>query len=152
MKVCTVSILILKAWGFLEQWIRELRVSEYTTWHYFHYANEGSVVCIVTRVGTGWSGVWILVEMRFFFSPSKMSRPGVGLMILLFSMYWDSFPGAKQLRCEVNCSPPSSAEVKSEWSYTFILLVCLYGMDGENVILLKRRWCWIRSSLISRHT
>jgi len=33
--------------------------------------------------------------------------------------------------CEVNHSPPSSAEVKNEWSYTFAPPVCLYGLNRD---------------------
>jgi hypothetical protein len=38
----------------------------------------------------------------------------------------------KQAWYEVNHSPPSSAVVKNEWSYTFTSPVCLQGMDREN--------------------
>jgi hypothetical protein len=43
-----------------------------------------------------------------------------------------SFPGVKQQGREVNHSPPSSAEVKNEWSYTSTLPTCLHGVDREN--------------------
>jgi len=36
--------------------------------------------------------------------------------------------GLKQLGCEADHSPPSSAEVKNAWSYTSTLPVCLHGM------------------------
>jgi hypothetical protein len=44
-----------------------------------------------------------------------------GPSTLLFSGYLGSFPWVMRPRCEVNHSPPSSAEAKNEWSYTSIL-------------------------------
>jgi hypothetical protein len=38
----------------------------------------------------------------------------------------------KWLRHEVDHSPPSSDEVKSEWSYTSTLPICLHVMDRDN--------------------
>jgi hypothetical protein len=43
-----------------------------------------------------------------------------------------SFPGANRPERGVNHTPPSSAEVKKEWSYTFTLPICLRGIDKEN--------------------
>jgi len=43
---------------------------------------------------------------------------------------------AKQLGHEVDHSVPSSAEVKSEWSYTSPPFVCCHGVDGDNVTFL----------------
>jgi hypothetical protein len=37
-------------------------------------------------------------------------------------------PGVKQLGREVDHSPPSSAKVKSEWSYTSTPPICLHVM------------------------
>jgi hypothetical protein len=51
---------------------------------------------------------------------------------------WEFFPigrlgmRVKQLKHEVNCLPPSSAEIKNEWSYTSALPVCLHSMDRYN--------------------
>ena len=44
--------------------------------------------------------------------------------------------GVKWLGCEVNHSLPSKAKVKNVWSYTSVSLVCLCGVDSENVYLL----------------
>jgi len=54
----------------------------------------------------------------------------------LFNGYQGSFPALKQLGHEINHSPPSSAEVKNDWSYTSTPLVCLCGMDRENCTCL----------------
>jgi hypothetical protein len=40
----------------------------------------------------------------------------------------DSFPGVKRPRHEADYSPPFSAEVKKEWSYTSVLPVHLHGV------------------------
>ena len=60
---------------------------------------------------------------------SKMSRPALWL---LFNGYQVLTGGVcvRLPRCKVNHSPPSSAGVKNEWSYT--LNLCLHGMDREN--------------------
>jgi hypothetical protein len=43
---------------------------------------------------------------------------------LLFRGYGAAFPGR-----EADCSPPSNAEVKSAWCYTFATPKCLHGVD-----------------------
>ena len=52
---------------------------------------------------------------------TKTSRPASGLPSFHFNGYRGSVLGAKRLECEVNNSPPSSAEVKHKWSYTSLL-------------------------------
>jgi len=42
------------------------------------------------------------------------------------------FPEEKRPEREVNCSSPSSAKVKKEWSYTCISPARLHGMDRES--------------------
>jgi hypothetical protein len=39
----------------------------------------------------------------------------------------------KRLGHKLNHSPPSSAEVKNEWSYTSTHPICLHGKDKENL-------------------
>jgi hypothetical protein len=39
-----------------------------------------------------------------------------------------SFPGVKRPGCEAYHSPPSSAEVKNVWIYTFTPLISLHGV------------------------
>jgi len=46
-----------------------------------------------------------------------------------------SFPGVKQLGCEINHSLTSGAEVKNEQSYTSAPSICLRGMDKEHFII-----------------
>jgi hypothetical protein len=43
----------------------------------------------------------------------------------------------KQLHCAVKHTPPSSAKVKNEWSYTSTPAVCLHGVDREEVYILS---------------
>jgi len=32
----------------------------------------------------------------------------------------------------MNHSPPSSAEITNEWSYTLVRLICVYSVDRDN--------------------
>ena len=41
------------------------------------------------------------------------------------------FTKVKQPRCEVDHSPPSSAEVKNGWSCTSTPPICLHGVEKE---------------------
>ena len=45
------------------------------------------------------------------------------------------FPQGKQLSCKADHSPPSSAKVKSDWSYTAASLVCLHSMDKDTYVV-----------------
>ena len=40
----------------------------------------------------------------------------------------DSFPESKAIGCEAHRSPESGAEVKSAWTYSFALPLCLSDM------------------------
>jgi hypothetical protein len=60
---------------------------------------------------------------------SQQSLPALGPPSLLFSGYWGSFPGVKQLGNEVDHWPPSRAEIKNEHSYTSAPPICLLGVD-----------------------
>ena len=48
---------------------------------------------------------------------------------LLFIRNWYSFQEVKQHGRDVNHSPPSKAEVKNEWSYTFTPPIAPWGKD-----------------------
>jgi hypothetical protein len=50
---------------------------------------------------------------------------------ILFSGYRASLLVKRPMR-EFSHAPPSSAEVKNEWSYTSIPPVCLHSMDRAN--------------------
>jgi len=43
-----------------------------------------------------------------------------------------NFPEIKQPGRDVDNTPPSSAEIKNEWSYTSTPLICHHGADGDN--------------------
>ena len=49
-------------------------------------------------------------------------------------MYWGSFLKVKQPGHEINHSPPPSAEVKNEWSYTYISPASRSGVSRDNYI------------------
>jgi hypothetical protein len=47
------------------------------------------------------------------------------------SLFTSSFLAVRQLSHEADDPFPCSAEVKNEWSYTHIPLVCLHGMESD---------------------
>jgi hypothetical protein len=65
---------------------------------------------------------------------SKTARPA--LEPIQSPIKWVSvfFPGINRPEREVSHSPPSNAEVKTEWSCTFILPIYLHGLDRNNFI------------------
>jgi hypothetical protein len=54
---------------------------------------------------------------------------------LQFNGYQGSFLGVKWPGCEVDHSPPSSAEVKNECNYTSAPPICLHGV-GRTTLLV----------------
>ena len=68
---------------------------------------------------------------RFFSSPKHPDQLW-GPLSFLFIGYWGSFMGVKLQGHEVNHPHPSSAKVKSAWSYTTTPLICLRGAEREN--------------------
>jgi hypothetical protein len=51
---------------------------------------------------------------------------------LLVNWYRDFVQVVKRPGCEVNHSPPSSAEVKNGWSYTSTIHECIHCLDQAN--------------------
>jgi hypothetical protein len=70
---------------------------------------------------------------RFFSSPKCLAGSGANAA----SHSLDS--GIHPWGCEVNNSPPSSAKVKNEWSYTPPPSVCLHGMDRDRIHVTQLR-------------
>jgi hypothetical protein len=64
-------------------------------------------------------------------SPDSLS----GSPTFIFSLYRGSLAWARRSECEVNHSPPSSAQVKKRWSYTNTPPICLHGMDRNKFAL-----------------
>jgi hypothetical protein len=65
----------------------------------------------------------------------QTSTSALGLTSLPFSGYrgsGGSFPGIKLLEREFDSSPPCSAKVKNEWSYTSVLPVRLHGVERDS--------------------
>jgi len=50
---------------------------------------------------------------------------------LLLNVYQGSYLEVKWPEIQVTSSPPSSAEVMTEWSYTSTPPLCLHGMDRK---------------------
>jgi hypothetical protein len=64
------------------------------------------------------------------------SRPDQVPSRILYNGYQGYFPGVKQLECEADSSPPSSAEVKNEWGFASTPPY-LYGMELENKVIVR---------------
>jgi hypothetical protein len=81
---------------------------------------------------------------------SSANRPGQlwGPPSLILNRYRGSFQGVKRAGREVDHSPPSSAEVRNEWSCTSASSRCLDGVDRNlRDFRLPPRWRWdMRSS------
>jgi hypothetical protein len=86
-------------------------------------------------LGTGWtvrdynSGR----SKRRYFLHNRPDRIW-GRISFLFGRYQDSFPQTERPGCEVDNSPPSSAEIKNEWSYAAILPTGLHGVNRGHFI------------------
>ena len=99
--------------------------------------NRGSIVGIVTVLLTGRSGARIPVGERDFSllrnvqtgSGTHPASCSVGTEVLL--------RGQSGLGCAAKYSPPSIAEVRSEWSYTFSPRICV---DREDVFTLVSKY------------
>ena len=62
---------------------------------------------------------------------SAVPQPTAPPRVPLFSMSWGYFPGVKPPVRRVDDSPPSSAEVKNEWSYISTPLYALPSWRGK---------------------
>jgi hypothetical protein len=88
------------------------------------------VVGIATDLLAGRSGVRIPAGQGIFSS----RKPLTGSRSHTFSYsigVGGSFPEVKRPGSEVDCSPPSSNEVKNEWSYTSTAPICVHGMNRQ---------------------
>ena len=86
------------------------------------------VVRIVPKPRAGRLGVRIPARVRNFFSISNRSDWNWGPASLLLSGHSNNFSGVKHQAHNVNHVPPT-AEIKNEWSYASILLICLRVID-----------------------
>ena len=90
-----------------------------------------SVVGIATRLWARQSRVRILAEAIVFYFPTHLDKLCSSPSLLL-NGYQSSIMEVKQPGCKVNHSPPFSAEIKKEWSYTCSSPVSLHGVTREN--------------------
>ena len=86
-------------------------------------------------LGTGWKvrGYNSGTIKRSYFLYNRPDRIW-GPISFLFSRYQNSFPRTEQSRREVDYSPPSSAEIKNEWSYASIPPIRLHGVNRDHFI------------------
>jgi hypothetical protein len=86
-----------------------------------------SIVSLVTRLWAGQPRNSILIRVvifRFFKMPWWIwSPPSLHSLATICS-----FPECKVARVEVDCSPPSSAEVKRAWRYNSTPPICLHSI------------------------
>jgi hypothetical protein len=60
----------------------------------------------------------------------------------LFSAYWGSLPGVKQLQHEVDRSLWFSAEVRNKWSYMCTLPLCLHALHRDDFTFNSYAQVW----------
>ena len=87
--------------------------------------SRNSVIGTVTRLSARYLGVKISVESRRLFSSPVCTERLQGPTILLLNVNRNSIPVVNWSDLDVDRSPPSSSEVKNEWSYTFTPLYAL---------------------------
>ena len=66
------------------------------------------------------------------FLTSKTSEPSLGPTIFILNGYGHKATGTW------SCSPPSSSEVKNEWTYTSVPPICLHGVHKKNFNFTSR--------------
>jgi len=93
-------------------------------------------VCIATRLRAGWFGVGITgSEAHPAFCSMGRWVPGL-------------FLGVKWSEREVNHSPPSTAKVENERSYSSTVPICLHLVHGEKSLLFMYLWLTERQSFL----
>jgi hypothetical protein len=88
------------------------------------WGSRVSVVSLETKLRTGWLSVGIPAEKRGF-SLLQNFQTSSGAHPASYSMGTGVVSGDS----EVDLSPPSSSEVKNEWSYTSTFQECLHDID-----------------------
>jgi len=86
----------------------------------------------VIRLRTGRSGVRI-PRGRGIFLFSKTDQTAPEAQPASYSIGTGVLPGLKLLERDADHSPPSSAQVKNEWSCTSTPLICPHGKDRDKL-------------------
>jgi hypothetical protein len=89
-------------------------------WHVtcFEFDRPGIYIYFVLKSSHG-------QEIPIFFTSPRLALCPLNLP---FNAYQGSFPGIRQLGCQVNHLPPSDAEVNNELSDTSTALICHHGI------------------------
>ena len=77
------------------------------------------------------------IFLELCISSPKPLRPALGPPTLQFSGYRGSFLRVKRPGREVDYTPQSSAEVKNKRSYISSHLLCLHGVERDNVTFIR---------------
>jgi hypothetical protein len=95
------------------------------------HRSRDSIGGVATRLHVERSEVSVQAGEKFFSSPKWLHRLW-GPPRLLFTGYQGSFLEVKLLGRNVDHTPPTTAEVKNEWCFTFILPICLHSVNRGN--------------------
>ena len=93
--------------------------------------SRGSSVIIVTRLSSERSGFRISISVRVFCPPQKVQKFSVPNQPPIRRIS-ETFPRVTRPEHDCKHIPPSSADVKNEWSYTSTVGVGLQGDDKDN--------------------
>ena len=97
-----------------------------------------SLAGILGRLLFGRSKVRIPSDARHFLF-SKSPRPDLESLSLLLNRHRGSFPEVKRPGCDDE-SPPSTVDVKNEWSYTSVPSPCVYRSTVQLTAGLFEQW------------
>lgn len=99
------------------------------------------LMIMITITRTKWNKrtnlQWHLTQSGRNFSPNFQTDSAAPLPSLLFNEYQGSVPEIQRLRPEADHLPPSSANVKNEWSHTSTPPIRLHGMGRYFLFSLK---------------
>lgn len=91
----------------------------------FFFRNRDNTVRVLNRVRT--ANTWIESRQgRFFLRPDWLWAPSSSLLIYILRTGF--CPWGKAARTQVHHLPPSSTEIKDEWSYTCVPRICFHGV------------------------
>ena len=102
----------------------------------YYKCTEGTTLSSLVGITTRWIGFDCRYgKYGFFLFQNVQSSSGAHAISYSVGTGFCLPPGIKWIVCNVNQSPPSGAEFKNEWSYTYSPPIWLHGLDRENLTL-----------------